>query len=233
MYEYKARVGFSNVGPDHKLKMYALMNILQDATCFHSDSIGYGVEYLAPQGMGWFVTNYEVHVKRMPYYGQEVTVRTYAISFRGMLGNRCFEVLDDTGEVIAYAASMWVLMDLKRLAPVRVPQEMIEAYQVDPALPYHFSNKKIRPVEGSKIVGSFVVDKMYIDTNSHMNNSIYIDVTSRFLPEGFYPGSIMINYKKAAQLDDELQIKVAVMEDGYQVLLTKDDEIYTIVEFTI
>ncbi|MCF0238130.1 MAG: hypothetical protein HUK24_05980 [Sphaerochaetaceae bacterium] len=130
MYEYRTRVGFSNVGNDHRLKIYGLMNILQDTTCFHSDDIGYGLKWLSPKHMGWFVTNYEVHINEMPVYGQEILVRTYAVSFKGMLGNRNFEVLDLEGNTLAYASSLWILMDLDKQVPRRVPAEMVEAYEI-------------------------------------------------------------------------------------------------------
>ena len=63
-----------------------------------------------------------------------------------------------------------------------------------------------------------------------MNNSFYIDVTRRFLPEeGF--SSIDISYKKAALLFDELDVYLVKLDSGYQVVLKKDDEVYTIVEY--
>ena len=63
-----------------------------------------------------------------------------------------------------------------------------------------------------------------------MNNSFYIDVTRRFLPEEGFSG-IDISYKKAALLFDELDVYLVKLETGYQVVLKKDDEVYTIVEY--
>ena len=63
-----------------------------------------------------------------------------------------------------------------------------------------------------------------------MNNSYYIDVTRRFLPEECF-NSIYVNYKKAAILFDELDVYLVELESGYQVVLMKGDEVYTIVEY--
>ena len=81
-----------------------------------------------------------------------------------------------------------------------------------------------------KKVGKFIVNENQIDTNNHMNNSFYIDVTRRFLPNQEF-SNIYISYKKAALLFDELDVYLVKLETGYQVVLKKDDEVYTIVEY--
>ena len=63
-----------------------------------------------------------------------------------------------------------------------------------------------------------------------MNNSFYIDVTRRYLPKEDF-SQITVNYKKAALLFDELDVYLVELEKGYQVVLKKDDEVYTIVEY--
>ena len=53
-----------------------------------------------------------------------------------------------------------------------------------------------------------------------------------FLPkekEGF--SEINVSYKKAALLFDELDVYLVELDHGYQVVLMKDDEVYTIVEY--
>ena len=231
MYQYSSRVSYSEVDSNLNLTYFDLVNYMQDCSCFHSDDVGVGVLYLAPQKMGWFVTNYEIHVNRMPKYLEKITISTYPYQVKGMLARRIYTIESEDGELLVYADSLWVLMDLENLHPARLTQKMIEAYPEDPDRPkFEFNRSKLKTDGEGKLVGTFVVNENHIDTNSHMNNSYYIDVTRRFLPSEDF-SSITVNYKKAALLFDELQVYLVELEQGYQVILKKDDEVYTIVEY--
>lgn len=231
MYQYNGRVSYSEVDSNLNLTYFDLVNYMQDCSCFHSDDAGVGVYYLAPQNMGWFVTAYEIHINRMPKYMERIVVKTYPYQVRGMLARRMYLIYSEEGELLVYADSLWVLMDLLNSRPARLTKKIIEAYPEDPDRPeVEFSREKLRYNGQGKQVGTFVVGEFHLDTNSHMNNSYYIDVTRRFLPTEDF-STIMVNYKKAALLFDELQVYLVELEHGYQVVLMKDDEIYTIVEY--
>lgn len=231
MYSYFDRVSYSEVDNEQNLNYYALVNYMQDCGCFHSDDIGYGLEYLAPRKLGWFVTNYEIHIIRMPRYSEKIKISTYPYNFKGMLGSRVYTIESETGELLMYADSLWVLMDLDKLRPARLPDEIREAYGTEPPeREFQFEGSKLKYQGNGIKVGNFVVSEMYIDTNGHMNNSFYIDVTRRFLPTQEFD-TIKINYKKAAQLQDNLEVLLVEVDNGYQVILEKDGDVYTIVEY--
>ncbi|SDB42885.1 Acyl-ACP thioesterase [Pseudobutyrivibrio sp. YE44] len=231
MYQYNSRVSYSEVDANLNLTYFDLVNYMQDCSCFHSDDVGVGVFYLAPKDLGWFVTSYEIHIVRMPEYMEEIVITTYPYQVKGMMARRIYKMETVAGELLMYADSLWVLMDLKELRPARLTDEIIAAYPEDPDRPkFEFSRKKLRYENNGKLVGKFVVNENHIDTNSHMNNSWYIDVTRRYLPSEDF-NSIHVNYKKAAMLFDELEVYLVELEQGYQVVLIKNDEVYTIVEY--
>ena len=231
MYSYEDRVRYSEVDNNLELTYFSLVNYMQNSSCFHSDDVGVGVYYLAPKHLGWFVTNYEIHIVRMPRYSEKIRVCTWPYQVRGMMAHRLYAIETLDGELLAYSDSLWVLMDLDKLKPARFTQEIVTAYPQDEQLPdFHLDKSKLRVTEEGEKVGQFVVTDMYLDSNSHMNNSFYFDITSKYLPRTDYK-TININYKKAAMLDDQLDIYLVEQEEGYQVLLKKNDEIYTIVEY--
>ncbi len=231
MYQYSDRVSYSEVDSNLNLTYYALVNYMQDCSCFHSDDVGVGVHYLAPRSRGWFVTTYEIHINRLPKYMERIKITTYPYQVRGMMARRVYTICSEEDEVLVYADSLWVLMDLEHLRPARIDDKMIAAYPLDPDMPkFDFERSKLQyKAEGEK-VGRFVVNENHIDTNGHMNNSFYIDVTRRYLPKEDF-SQITVNYKKAALLFDELDVYLVELETGYQVVLKKDDEVYTIVEY--
>ena len=231
MYKYNSRVSYSEVDSKLNLTYFDLVNYMQDCSCFHSDDVGVGVRYLAPKKRGWFVTSYEIHINRMPEYMERIVVSTYPYQVRGMMARRIYTIESESGELLVYADSLWVLMDLENLRPARLTDEIIEAYPEDPDRPkFEFGRNKLRYNNDGKLVGHFTVNENHIDTNSHMNNSFYIDVTRRFLPREDF-STILVNYKKAAMLFDELEVYLVELEQGYQIVLMKDDDVYTIVEY--
>ena len=231
MYSYDSRIRYSEVDFDRNLTYFGLVNYMQDCSCFHSEEVGFGLDYLVPANLGWFVTGYEIHINRMPKYAEKIKISTYPYNFKGMLANRMYAIENESGELLAYANSMWILMNLETTKPSRIPEDMKEAYGQGPREDLVFEKRKLRPTEG-QLKGSFTVNESYIDTNGHMNNSFYIDITNKFLPENMKLNSIIIEYRKAAQLKDELEVFVAALEDdAFQVILKKNDEVYTIVEY--
>ncbi len=232
MYSYNDRISYSEVGADQQLGYGPLINYLQDCSCFHSDEVGVGLSYLVPRHLGWFVTSYEIHINKLPKYGQEIKISTYPYQVKGMLAHRIYTICDSDNQVLVYADSLWILMDLASGKPSRLSSDMVEAYHDDIPVPqFDFEGCKLRVEGPEQLAGTFTVQENYIDTNGHMNNSYYIDVTRRFLPQDAACSIIKINYKKAAQLFDELQVYLVELEKGYQVILKKEDEIYTIVEY--
>lgn len=231
MYSFNDRISYSEVDSDLKLTYFGLVNYMQDCSCFHSDDEGVGVYYLAPNGLGWFVTTYEIHILRMPSYSEPVKVCTWPYQVRGMMARRMYAIYSADDELLMYADSLWVLMDLEKQRPARLTDKIQKAYPLDDNMPdFEFCRKKLNYDGNGKRVGQFTVTPYHIDTNNHMNNSYYIDVTRRFLPEERFD-TILVNYKKAAILFDELDVYLVELETGYQVVLVKDDDIYTIVEY--
>ncbi|MBE5903850.1 MAG: acyl-[acyl-carrier-protein] thioesterase [Pseudobutyrivibrio sp.] len=232
MYQYSDRISYSEVDANLNLTYYNLVNYMQDCSCFHSDDVGVGVHYLAPLNLGWFVTTYEIHINRLPKYMERIKISTYPYQVRGMMARRVYVIeSEEDGELLIYADSLWVLMNLESLHPARLNDKILEAYPLDDAKPdFKFDRSKLQYRDEGELVGKFKVNENHIDTNGHMNNSFYIDVTRRYLPKEEF-SQITVNYKKAALLFDELDVYLVELEKGYQVVLKKDDEVYTIVEY--
>ncbi len=231
MYQYRDRVSYSEVDKNLNLNYYSLVNYMQDCSCFHSDDVGVGVNYLSTIDLGWFVTSYEIHINRLPKYMERIVISTYPYQVRGMMARRIYTIATEDGELLVYADSLWVLMDLKHLRPARLNDKIVAAYPVDADMPtFDFRRPKLHLQEGGQVVGRFKVGEQHLDTNGHMNNSFYIDVTRRYLPKEDF-SEVNVSYKKAALLFDELDIYLVELETGYQIALLKDDEVYTILEY--
>lgn len=224
MYEFDSRVRYSEVDSRGELTWLALMDYFQDCSVFHSESLHLGVEYLETRHLAWVLTSWQICVERMPLLGEPVKVQTWPYAMKGFYGYRNFVLRDQTGEMAACANSIWVLMDMETGRPVRVPQEMTDIYGMEPQLVMEPCPRKIEVPEEGTLEENFTVPAYFIDTNQHMNNSRYVQVALKFLPEGFEPGEIRVEYRRAALQGDILTPKVSFEENRVTVVLQGEDQ---------
>lgn len=237
MYRMNTRVRYSEVDQKGNLTIVAMINYLQDCSSFHSDSIGYGLDYLSERGLGWFITNWQIRVHALPRYGDEIVISTWAQEFKGILAHRNFAIDDAQGKRLMESKSLWVLMDLTEEHPARIPKEMIRDYGTGEDLPGEWGGRKIPLLEQDAFTTqehSVEVMPVHLDTNRHMNNAYYVEIARDVLPKGKKIFGIQTEYRKAAQLGDEIRILVADQNDTTQVLLEGvDGTIFAIVEFVV
>lgn len=237
MYNMNARVRYSEVDQKGNLTIVAMINYLQDCSSFHSDSVGFGLDFLSERGLGWFITNWQIHVHALPRYGDEIVVSTWAQKFQGILAYRNFAIDNAGGERLVESKSLWVLMDLENGHPARIPKEMIRDYGTGEDFPGEWGGRKIPLFDEESFSlqeHSVEVMPVHLDTNRHMNNAYYIEIARDVLPKGKKVFGIQTEYRKAAQLGDVMRIRTATRGDDTQVLLEDGDGgIFAVVEFAV
>lgn len=233
MYEMKCRIRYSEITESGELTMTGLINLLQDCATLHSHDAGYNGLDLSKDGKGWFVTDYQVHIRRLPQMGEHVTVQTFPYAFRGMMGSRHFKVFGDDGELLFTANSLWVFMDIVRQRPIRVPDTMKETYGIENAPEEDFGSRKIPMPKDMERTSSFVVSPAHLDVNHHMNNGKYIEVVQSLLPADRSIKAFRIEYKKQAIEGDEIGLMTCMDGDKFFVSMERSDEVLCTMEFCL
>lgn len=234
MYVMRGRVRYSEVDTKGTLTIAALINYLQDSCSFDSEDEGVGLSYLQANGWGWYITNWQIELTALPQMGDEISVATWVHTFKGMFAYRNFLLSDAGGVPLVRANSIWLLMDLQNVRPVRIPEEILRASAVEPPIDRNWGDRKIALADGFEEKNTVTVAPLHLDTNFHMNNEHYIEIARDVLPKGQKIYEIATEYKKAALLGDVLHVRRAKKDDHtWQVLLTgeKEKEIFAVVDF--
>lgn len=232
MYEMNGKIRYSETDSKGQLTLPALLNYFQDCSTFQSESLGVGVQYMKENHMAWVLSSWQICINRMPMLAEEITTQTWPYGFKAFFGNRNFCMRDKDGEMLAYANSIWVLIDTTTGRPMRVPQIFFERYQDDPPLPMDCCDRKIKLSSEYEVKDPIPVLKFFIDTNQHVNNEKYVMLAREFVPEDYAVGEIRVEYRKAALLNDVLYPRVNREEDRIMVNLgDKDGEPYAVVLF--
>ena len=130
MYTYKSRVRYSEIGVNGNLTLESLVDYFQDCSTFHSEDIGLGIEYLQERHMVWLMSSWQIVIERYPRLCENIIIGTAPYEFRGFIGCRNFWMETSEGERLAYANSIWSLMDTEKMTPAKPPADMLEGYEI-------------------------------------------------------------------------------------------------------
>ena len=233
MYKIETKVRYSECGENGKMKLSAIVNQFQDSSSEHSESLGVGMDYLKDKKRAWILNSWQIVIERYPKAHEDIVVSTWPTGFRGVFGPRNFCMKTPDGEMLAYANTLWVYLDVEKGVPTKPSEEEKAIYGIEPPLDMEYASRKIKVPENVEIVDTVSVRKYHIDTNSHMNNSQYVLLAAEVLPEDFVAGQVRVEYKKSAVYGDKIVIKMAKEETRIVVELSDEENItYALVEFT-
>lgn len=232
MYAFDSRIRYSETDSEGKLTLDALLNYFQDCSTFHSEDVGLGIGYMKEIGQVWVLSSWQIVVNRYPKLGEKVKIVTLPYELKAFLGYRNFAMLDEQGEYLAKANSLWSLLDVRSGKPVVVNEDMRKGYGIDEKLDMDYAPRKITVPEGGQLLNSIVVKKHHLDTNHHVNNGQYVNIAMEYLPDDFVICQMRAEYKKQAFLDDVLHPYVVQTENRYIICLQDEaGKPYVSVEF--
>lgn len=232
MYTYKSRVRFSECNKDLKLSISGLVNYFQDTSTFHSEDIDVGLEFLDNIGCAWVLSYWYIEIKRMPALGEEIELVTWPYGFKSVAGSRNFLMKSLDGEVLACADTQWAYIDLERQRLKKVDDHQLKLYKLSPRYDMPETKRRIQLPETSIEQEKFLITKEHLDLYNHVNNEKYIHLAATYLPDDYEIGSIRVEYKQQAVLDDWIYPEISKLDDLYTVVLNNEaGKVYAVVEF--
>jgi acyl-ACP thioesterase len=202
MFEKVFGVPYYGLDQNGRLKPEILPEFFQEAAALHAASVGIGVENLLERGMTWVLRRYRINLRDYPRC-REVTVKTWFEPQRNLMSVRAFEAFSPDGAGIAGAWSAWVVLDLKKMRPVRLDRALPKAY-FDAAEPTG------EPIDGKLPEADgpcdyecvFGVRRRELDLNGHANHTAYLDWALESIPDeavsGYYPAQFDAEYISSA-----------------------------------
>ncbi len=237
MYEFRSRVRFSETDHDGKLSLISVIDYLQDCCTFQSEDIDAGIAMLEERRSAWMLAGWQIAVDRYPVLCENITVATWPYAFKNFYGERNIVIYGEDGDMAVYANSIWIFVDLDTGKPVKVPEDIMERYVLEPKLDMDYAPRKIKINGEAEVCEPTKVYKHQIDANvgagaGHMNNSCYVLVAKELLPENVVIRQVRVDYRKAAVLDDVMIPRLYKGDNMYTVQLGGEDgDTFAIVEF--
>ena len=227
-FEFTTHVRYSEVDEGGRITLPAIIDLFQDCSTFQSESLGVGMAWLKEHRRGWFLTHWRIVVDRRPGTYENVTVGTFATSFRGITADRNFYLRDEAGELVVRALSTWAFVDIDTGRPTRPGPEHVEPYGLHDPLAMPDAPRKIARPDAFAPGEAFSIRRHHIDTNGHVNNCEYVRAAIDLLPAADAARAesarqVRVDYRRAAVFGDAVHPQIAI-EPGRIVVDLNDEE---------
>lgn len=234
MYSFDSRVRYSEVDHNCTMDLSTIINYFQDCSCFQSESLGVGVEYLKECGCAWLLNSWQIVVNRYPKFTESITTGTWAYRFDHVYGYRNFIMKNDIGEVLAMANSNWIYVDINASRPLKITEEIASMYPIEPKLEgMEYNSRKVLVPNEYIEYEPFCVELSHIDSNNHVNNGQYVKMAQKYVPDNFKIWQMRAEYKRQALLGNTMTPRVTLTNNSCTVALVNTDaKPYCVIEFT-
>ncbi|GAB5519580.1 MAG: thioesterase [Rhodothermales bacterium] len=173
-FETTYRVRAYEAGPQGHATAVTLANYLQSAASDHAQTLGFALEDLAAQNLTWVLHRLRGTIHGTVGWGDDVQVTSWLAGIRKLYGLRDYRLLRPNGKVLVNATSDWLLIDIARRRPVRIPPD-IEILAETP-------KERSMEGDGERLVAPtqiehrarFSVRHTDLDLNGHVNNVVYL-----------------------------------------------------------
>lgn len=234
MYEISVRVRFSDIGKDNKLRLYELPKYFQDSSIEHSESLGVGIPYLVPRNLAWLLTSWQIDISRLPVYDEKLTIQTWPFDFKGAFGYRNYTMLGEDGEVLVKAYAIWLHTDIADMKPAKTSEEEAGCYGSEPKLDMEYQPRKITLPSEMTEVDRMKVQRHYADMYQHLNNAMYVDIASDYIPEEQEVRRLRVDYRKQMRVGDTMVIKRGWIDNScYIAFYDEAGEMHVSTEFVL
>ena len=196
----------------------AILRYMQEAADWHLRDAGLSGDHLREKGYAFFLSRVAVKYYRAAKKYEKLRVSTWACPSTLAAYNRCGEICDARGGLIAQLMSVWALVgvaDRRIYKPSEVPLEI----EIDELLKLPVPLRVNYPRELElKAVGERTIVYADVDINRHMNNTYYPDMLYGYIPachlEGKRISSCTISYRTEAALGDTVTVLAATPDNG-------------------
>jgi len=172
---------------DHRKRatVPAMVRLMHEAAMQNVLHLQLSVWDLEPQRISWVLMRKSMHFERLPVLGERITVLTNPAGFERLFTYRDYRVFDEAGNLIAWSASTWLLMDTEQRRMRPIPPAILEFNEQMPApedcLPRPAT--KIPKMEKPEKAQNYEVNFFDLDFNNHLNNTLYIKWMLEALPD--------------------------------------------------
>ncbi len=98
--------------PQAMMPLTLLANRVIETATYHANELGVGYARLLKDGKAWVLSRLSIEMQRWPAVSEDYSLRTWIEGFNRHFSERDFEITDGNGNVLGYARSIWMAIDI-------------------------------------------------------------------------------------------------------------------------
>jgi acyl-ACP thioesterase len=165
-----------------RLHVPILCQFFEEAAVAHAAILGVAVESLIDNGVAWVLSRLHFEMERWPVADEEIVIETWPEAASRLFTERRFDVLDSEERRIGSVSTLWLVLDLERRRPVRLPPlvtDRLHEHELG-SEPRRFSDLVAPdPIENEL---GFTVRRSDLDLADHVNNTSYVEWAIEAVP---------------------------------------------------
>lgn len=119
----------------------------------------------------WIAYSWEIDIKECVRLDDEIEITTIPTHMNRFYAYRDF-IVEKNGQTIIVAKAVFLLMDIERLRPVKILDDLVKAYGREEEV---FTARDVKLEKDLDLIKDIYIRKADIDTNFHVNNAVYFD----------------------------------------------------------
>ncbi|NLU53252.1 MAG: hypothetical protein GXX10_10375 [Clostridiaceae bacterium] len=223
-------VGIQDVGLNYEMTNKALLEALTNVTNIHGIIAGQGISRQGKSFVTWVVMNWKLEIYKRPKVCETILARTWGQEHSKLRAYRDYDILNEKGEIIAKATSIWIAIDTKTGKLIRLTDDIVAPFEPEPQHKNFPEFKFTETVDINFPIVSecrFKINKSMIDCNNHVHNPSYMDLVNEVLPEGMDDisfNNIEVSYKKEIKLHQEVLLQYVTCDGKNYVFIWDENK---------
>lgn len=197
----------------------ALVKLMHEAAMQNVIDLKLSVWDLEPHQISWVLMRKNMLIHQLPQLGEQIKVVTHCAGFEKYFTYRDYKIYNQADELLAAAASTWLLMDTVKRRMARIP-DFIQALECPPeaaCLPR--PKNKLPKFEVAHLTKKFTVGWYDLDFNQHLNNVFYLQWILETVPDALLQHGqlkrIDIIYKLECQWKEAIVCETQIVAEGH------------------
>lgn len=210
-----------------EIKLYRVMELMQDLATTHGDKLGFGWDVMDENGLFWIISKVKiVFAKPINRSVRNFKLYTWPIEPNRLFIERRFVAVDEQGEQLFSATTIWMMVerDTRRIASQDVIRQYYNADFDDTPCAADINFQRVRKDGDYSLEYERVIKRTDLDINHHVNNTRYVNYAVDVLDDYKTVKQVEIVYHKELKLGDELKIFSKTLDGEVYVVGERNGE---------
>lgn len=192
-----------------QVKLFRIMQLLQNVATEHAKTIGMGWDALDNLGILWVLSKMKINFYReITMENGRFTLYTWPLAPHGLFVERCFSAVDENGNELFAATSLWLIISKKerKIMPANITNDLYSGKysQIHCSVVNNF--RRIRKDDSYEFSYETQMRRSELDKNGHVNNTNYITFALDALRPEERVSSVEIVYNKELKIGEKLRV---------------------------